>query len=185
MTVTPSFTQIEMKTCENQNSQCHQNVSLKKHLRHPELESQRLDFARLRFVRQSTHVSIHLLQSSLDPVEQQIKHDRHPQLYTNRNENIWESEYPIPSECVFEKALAPSRIRIPEARFCEAAFREGKHTCVHPSSEIVPWSCRAADQTWQAPPTLHKSRGRSMSAILHHQNQYPLSPPDLILMNIW
>ena len=30
----------------------HQNVSLKKkHLHHPELESQRLDFARLRFVR--------------------------------------------------------------------------------------------------------------------------------------
>ena len=72
-----------MKTYENQNIQYHQNVSLKKHLRHPELESQRLDFARLRFVRQSTHVSIHLLKSSLDPVEQQIKHDRHPQLYTN------------------------------------------------------------------------------------------------------
>ena len=83
MTGTPSFTQIEMKTYENQNSQCHQTVSLKKHLRHPELESQRLDFARLRFVRQSTHVSIHLLKSSLDPVEQQIKHDRHPQLYTD------------------------------------------------------------------------------------------------------
>ena len=44
----------------------------------------------------------------------------------------------MPSECVFEKALAPSRIRIPEARFCEVAFREAKHTCVHPSSEIVP-----------------------------------------------
>ena len=74
----------EMKTYENQNIQYHQNVSLKKHLRHPELESQRLDFARLRFVRQSTHVSIHLLKSSLDPVEQQIKHDKYPQLYTNR-----------------------------------------------------------------------------------------------------
>ena len=72
-----------MQTYENQNIQYHQNVSLKKHLRHPEYESQRLDFARLRFVRQSTHVSIHLLKSSLDPVEQQVKHDRHPPLYTN------------------------------------------------------------------------------------------------------
>jgi len=53
----------------------------------------------------------------------------------------------MPSDCVFEKTLAPSRIRIPEARFCEVAFREAKHTCVHPSSEIVPSSCRVADQT--------------------------------------
>ena len=77
-----------MKTYQNPNIQYHQNVSLKKHLRHPELKSQRLDFARLRFVRQSTHVSIHLVKSSLDLVEQQIKHDRHPQLYTTRSENI-------------------------------------------------------------------------------------------------
>ena len=37
-----------------------------------------------------------------------------------------------------KKTLAPSRIRVPEARFCEVAFREAKHKCVHPSSEIVP-----------------------------------------------
>ena len=39
--------------------------------------------------RQSTHVSIHLLKSSLDLVEQQIKHDRHPQLYTNPADSGW------------------------------------------------------------------------------------------------
>ena len=40
-------------------------------------------FCEVAFREAKTHVSIHLLKSSLDPVEQQIKHDRHPQVYTN------------------------------------------------------------------------------------------------------